>query len=878
MNRCIRTLMIFNNVHKAWLFFTLFLPGLTCQVLNGQPINNVHNIWQYNNVAFPDDSKKNNLFSSDDFYEYSRARDDGYAEYLKETWSDYTIFDGLSERSRQYMRKLPVFYDSDSDLNPPVNLHFSKIVGSSYKGTGQLITIPRIRKPESVNFNIVKGAFRFYGQSISINYDKLLQLSKINLLTEDSLSGFWNSFSRSNSNYLVDQLMDYRDLLGLGDWGYFQLVKSTSNCIFTGDPLNADLLTWALMIRSGFDVRLAFNQNSTSVLFPSENTIYLRQFVVIGQTRFYLDRKMNSQLLVTNRNPFPDNVRMINLEFFKSLNFAGQLSVRKYSMQWNGKNYNFSLHFNPWIIRFYNDYPQTDSPVYFGAPVSSTLKEDLLGQISPVLSMMENTEAVAFLQQFIQKKFDYKSTDQNDDTTQSRFAEEMVASKSGDDRSKAVLFSWLIRILLRSPVVGVQFADHFSTAVCFDAPVDGDFYYLDNEKYYFTDPTIRNLPIGIMMPELEGEIPQLIDLSNSFKNPDEALKIWEEAFKLGARRGGTNQDIVFDRQGRALITGYLTEKRSYFPFIACFTQGKSLQWIRKFEGNGKAVAFSITQLNEDEIYVAGSFHGKIEMDGKELQSDRNRPGLFIAQFNQNGELIWLNKARIDTPENESLAYAVKFNRAGENITVQWSNEDERNIRNGFCEEGETGICLVGSGNFTAGMVPLLLTGSNIDISKDIYNGYNLLIGKKYNRDVAGVLSVMKQLQKSGAEVTGVQLQKLISRYSPSFQVSNALLYNAIGLIGLLKNENGLVTLKTIGGKSIIYHHLNLGDGSRFSLTFFNNGDLSVSIISGFKLIVNQGLLLLNNILIDCSSGKMIVDFDYDHTLKTVSTGVLPVLK
>jgi hypothetical protein len=171
-----------------------------------------------------------------------------------------------------------------------------------------------------------------------------------------------------------------------------------------------------------------------------------------------------------------------------------------------------------------------------------------------------------------------------------------------------------------------------------------------------------------------------------------------------------------------------------------------------------------------------------------------------------------------------------------------------------------------------------LTGPKIDISKDIYNEFNLLIGKKCNRDVAGILSVMKQLQKSGAEVTGTQLQKLISRYSPSFQLGNASLYNAIGLIGSLKNENGLVTLRTIGGKSIIYNHLNLGDGSRFSLTFFNNGDLSAGIISGFKLIVNKEMLLLNNILIDYSSGKMIVDFDYDHTLKTVSTGVLPVLK
>lgn len=858
----------------AFVFLVGIIIGLTSSISVGQSISELRKLWQSNNLSFLAERQKEKLFSSADFSEYSRTRDEEFAVYLREAWSDYSILGGIADEPR-YLGEQPVFDESDLNMNPPVNLPFSNIIGFSDYRKGQIKMIPRIRKPESDNFNSQKGLFRFYGQQISISYDKLLTLTKIGAFTEDSISVFWDSFARSNSNQLVDQLMDYRDLLGLGDWGYFLLVKATSSHIFADSFLNADLLTWALMIRSGFDVRIAFNQNSTSVLFPSENTIFSKQFVVIGKKRFYLDREMKSQLLVTCQNPFPDNTGMIDLNFSKSLNFAGTLIIRKFSVQWGNKNYAFSMRYNPGIIRFYKDYPQTDSYVYFGAPVSSTLKEDIMGQLYPVLSKMDRAEAGAFLQQFVQKYFAYSSKNQLDENYSSRFAEEVIASKSGDDRGKAVLFSWLVRILLRLPVVGVQFPGYFSTAVCYDAPLDGNYYYLNREKYYLTDPTFLNAPMGVTMPEFEGLTPQLIDLSSSFSQQGNALKIWELALKLGARKGGTNHDVVFDRHGRAFITGYFTNRSAYFPFVACFSQGNSLQWIRKFEGDGKAVAFAITKTGFDEIYIAGSFRGKIEMDGIEIQSEGNKPDLFIAQFNHEGDLIWLNKAGMGpTVENELLTYLVKFDRSGENIITQWSNEDERNIRNGFGNPSETGLCFTGSVSFMSGSVPFSWTGLKRDISNDVYYENNLLHDKKSHPKVSGILAVLKLLQKSGAEVTGVQLQNLITQHHPNFPVNNASLFSAIGQVELLKNENGIVSLQSIGSKPIQYSNLRIEDGARFNISVFGNGDLSAGIISGFHKVVMQVELPLNSLLIDSSSGNLIIDYDHDHTLKTVSLGII----
>ena len=849
------------------LFLIGILAGLSCLNSNGQSINDLRKLWQNDSFTFLSGNKKEKLFSTADFSEYAGTRDDEFAGYLKEPWNDYSILAGIEDEPQRQVEH-PIFDDSNLDMNPPVNLAYSNVISCGDYGKGQIRMIPRIRKSESDTYNSLKGVFRFYGQQVNISYDKLLIFSKIVSFSEDSVSGFWKSFARSNSNQLVDQLMNYRDLLGLGDWGYFQLVKAASNHIFAGNVLNADLLTWALMIRSGFDVRLAFNQNSTTILFPCENTIYAKQFVVIGQKRFYLDRDMKSQLLVTSQHPFPDNVGMINLNFNKSLNFNGKLTIRKYALQWNNKSYLFSMRYNPDLIRFYHDYPQTDPTVYFGAPVSSVLKEDLLGQIYPLLAKMDRPEAAAFLQQFVEKEFGFNSGKQLGNFSQSRFAEEVIASKSGDDRSKAVLFSWLVRDLLRLPVVGVQFPGYYSTAVCYETPLDGNYYYFNKEKYYITDPSYINAPIGVTMPVFEGLTPQLIDLSSSYTHLNSASKIWELANKLGAQRGGANQDVVFDRQGRAFITGYFNDKRSSIPFVACFSNGNSLQWIRKFEANGKSIAFAITKTRDDELYIAGSFNGKIVMNEKELQSGSDGADLFIAQFSLNGELIWMNKIGMDTTAvDEPLTYVVKFDRSGENIYTQWSNEDERNICNGFTKADETGLSFVGSRRFTTDTGPFSSAESKFGVS----NEKSLSGEKKSPPKLAGILAVMDLLRRSGSELTGNQLQALLIRHYPTFKVNNAVLFNAIGQVQMLKNENGIVILQTIASKPILYNNLKLEDGARFNVSVFENGDLSVGIISGFQKVVMQVPLTLNKILIDGSSGNMILDFDHDHTLKTVST-------
>ncbi len=861
-----------------YFLISVLITGLLPMVSNGQSINSLRKLWQNDALKYLPENQKEKLLTDADFHQYARIRDDEFGEYLREPWCDFEIRDGLSDESLAPLNKQPVFNNADVDTNPPVNLPISAVKGLNNRRSGAIKWIPVIRKPESDAFTSAKATFLFYGQPISISYDKLITVTKIKSVSEDSISVFWSSFARSNSNHLIDQLMDYRDLRGLGDWGYFQLVKAASGHIFRNDQLNTDLLTWALMIRSGFDVRMAFNQSSTTLLFPSAGIIYNKQFVVIGLQRFYLDRELKSQLLLTCEQPFRDTFGVIDLKFHMSLNFNGKLTARKFVFAWNNKNYVFTLHFSPEVIRFYTNYPQTDPSVYFGAPLTSILKEDLLNQLHPIVSKMDEDEAVAFLQQFVQGAFSYTPLSQNSEVFKIRFAEQAIASKSGDDQSKAVLFSWLIRIVARLPVVGVQFPGYFSTAIGFNKPAEGDFYLWNRKKYYIVDPTFLNAPVGVIMPEFSGIAAQLIALENADSQSEKAHKIWNQVLNLGALRGGTGQDIVFDRHGRAFITGYFKNNGSYVPFIACFSQWNSLQWIRKFEGDAKAIAFAVTQVNDDEIYIAGTFEGELTMNGRSLYSAINAD-LFIAQFNQNGELVWMKSVGIDPAVQENrLSYVVKFDRPGNNISIQFSNENERNLRTGFGPVSETGLCFIGSGISTPGYVPYSWTEASTDIPGSIYKEYFRMVKNKYQPTTAGILALIKLLQNQGAHIKGSQIQTSLTRYNPSFQANHPLFFSAVGRIDKLITDNGVVTLRIVGDKPITLTNLMIDDGARFYLRSFGNGDISVGIISGVRKIIKAAVLPVNSLLIDCSSGNLIVDYDYDHTLKTIPVTVLNSLQ
>lgn len=95
------------------------------------------------------------------------------------------------------------------------------------------------------------------------------------------------------------------------------------------------------------------------------------------------------------------------------------------------------------------------------------------------------------------------------------------------------------------------------------------------------------------------------------------------------------------------------------------------------------------------------------------------------------------------------------------------------------------------------------------------------------------------------------------------------MFNMYGRIAVLKNEDGIISLKTSDFKSLVFNNLKIENGARFKITQCDNGDALIEVISGVQNMVNPVLLPLNSLLIDSSAGNLIIDYDEDHTLKTM---------
>jgi len=364
--------------------------------------------------------------------------------------------------------------------------------------------------------------------------------------------------------------------------------------------------------------------------------------------------------------------------------------------------------------------------------------------------------------------------------------------------------------------------------------------------------------------------------------------VWNLAVGMGAARGGNYRDFTIDGLGRSLIAGYFENAKhsnaqsAIHPFIARFSENNSLQWLRKFEGSGNAYGFAVENLNEDEIFMAGSFRGEIKLENIRLHTFNNQPDLFFAKFNRSGELIWMKKAGIDSLErDDNLTYFVNFDSSGNNFYSHVVNEDDRNVKTGFYSNVDNWIYFTGSRNGTTGMLrsnsKKTIESSN-NIPSDIKKEHSLLISAKCNPAVAGLAAVLQTIEIQGTELKGNQLQALLNQDNPSFGILNPRLYNAIGQIETIRNENGIISIATIDRKSIILPGIKFTNNAQIILDRFGNGDISIGIISGIS-VGNQAIWIsLNSLLIDLSSGNLVFDYDNDQSLRTVNFNKVIVRK
>jgi hypothetical protein len=317
---------------------------------------------------------------------------------------------------------------------------------------------------------------------------------------------------------LLENLRAYRKKLELNDWGYFLLVNKTAAHFARKEPNKRAILTWYLLIESGYNCRICYTGSSVYLMLPITNRLYSVPYFSFTSSgpMFYLFRNSEPAASIssfyTYQGEYPGEVGDLQMLVTALPRLSDTLIQKTVSFQFRGKPYEIAYELNESMITFGKLHPQTEIPVYFGAPVSEAAKTSLLSQLRPIIATMDEKAAVDLLLRFVQTGFDYKRDDQQFGREKPMFAEETLYYPYSDCEDRSVLFAYLVRELLDLEVIGLEYPGHIATAVRFSGFVDGDSVKVDGKRFVICDPTYINATAGMSMPSYRGKSPKVMDI------------------------------------------------------------------------------------------------------------------------------------------------------------------------------------------------------------------------------------------------------------------------------------------------------------------------------------------------------------------------------
>jgi len=446
--------------------------------------------------------------------EYLDKEDRAFSDFLKKDWKAFQSSKGMKADVKPKPTDMPVAQEKDKpEVKPdtPQNKIDDELPPPPPKPKEE-----KLQEPPPVSKQADLTNFEYFGAKLSVEYKKAFQVSLTTPLNNQAIATAWEVMAGSPHKELVEQLKKIKSDMKLNDWGYLILAHNFSKAILSGDKNQQNLYTWFLMVKSGFDAKVAFKENSVYLLLPAQNMIYDNPFVTLDNKKYFfisLDAKLDLQGNVFTYNGTYEGASTLMQLKLASLPVITNKSVTKtVQFLFNDQNYKFNIQYDNDVIDFFKNYPQTDLPVYFGAPVSGFANYSLLSALRPQVQGKTEIEAVNFLLRFVQTAFDYKTDDEQFGREKYLMPEETIYYPSSDCEDRSIFFSFLVRNLLGMDIVGLDYPGHIATAIHFNGEFNGDAVTYQGKKFMICDPTYINADAGMCMPQFKNVDPNVIQL------------------------------------------------------------------------------------------------------------------------------------------------------------------------------------------------------------------------------------------------------------------------------------------------------------------------------------------------------------------------------
>ena len=797
-----------------------------------------------------------------------KKMDSEFSEFLKKEWKNYQSLKDEYTPEVPKPKQKPVYQATEKQTK---QLKIENVV--KIEAMAETPKLPFLLKSESSDFTPQTVNFNFYGSAVQINYDRAANIS-LNAVNEQNIANAWEQLSKTNYSCTINDLLNYKNQFTLNDWGYYLLTKNAAQSIAKNKNTQT-ILTWFLLTKSNYKARLAFNNNSIYLLLPSANNIYGYPYFTFDGRRYYMVDGQETNAYTYDKD-FPEARQIMDLNIYRPLNTANQVATRAIGMKYDGENYQFNINYNKNIIDFYNNYPQADIKIYFDAALSRITKESLLSALMPVIANLDVVDATSFLLSFVQA-FAYKTDDEQFGHEKFFFPDEMFFYQYSDCEDRAVLFAYLVKQLVGLDVIGLNYPGHMATAVNFNKNIEGAYVTYNGKRYTICDPTYIGAPVGEAMPKYAQASAAVIENAAQPNLADRASKLWRIANKYGLYQGDNNRNITFNADGDAFMCGYFNGNIDFMGqpltaegsdiFVARINADNSLGFLFKIGSKADDIAYNILLGTDDSFYFSGSFNADLTIDGKTMKA--NNGDVFIAKCSRDGKVSWINQANIGQLDSLSNTFAAYFDKNGKRLWTRTYAENEDFTDYGISIDDEGNSYLTGSLLASVG----LMNRSYESVARKsafAVSGVSATDNGTLAPEIASLLAIVNQLNTTRGSLTGDVMQHTIDVNNPQTAEKSPSVYQQFGNVEFIRNNQGIVTVRTTDGKPAQFNSIKLANNSKFKISIYSTGNAQIDFLSGSQYGDNQVWHNLNFIKLYKISGNLTFDYDIDHSRLTMS--------
>ena len=356
--------------------------------------------------------------------------------------------------------------------------------------------------------------FSFHSTPCKVHLLKEMFFSLPNV-SESTVADGWRILSSSGYDIIADDCLNYRDQLDLNDWGYIELVKCLSQTFFCEGTNEAVLMQAYLLIQSGYKVRLARTGDRLVLMIPFTTTIYQYSYFFFDDEKYYLldDNKEGGTYYIFNCKFTGEKTASLDIKgeprFFDEPTIKRTFSSSRYP------DASATISTNRNLMAFYNSCPVTsDWASYARASLSRKVKRNLYPTLKKQIAGKSELEAANILINFVQTAFDYKTDQEQFGYERPLYGDELFYYPYSDCEDRSILFSILVRDLLKLEVVLLNYPGHLATAVRFNEEVSGYYFLVKEKKYVLCDPTYIGAPVGDCMPQYVGTSAVIVEIGN----------------------------------------------------------------------------------------------------------------------------------------------------------------------------------------------------------------------------------------------------------------------------------------------------------------------------------------------------------------------------